>query len=107
MLQKKMSLTSKLSQLEHAPRLPRVSTKELICEGGYLIGDVRRVETRYGTSIVVEINFSPEKPQAIVYLPPRFNAELTDDDLQEIKNGNFKIKCTGVCGRAPDILIYK
>lgn len=63
-----------------------VPAKELTNPGGYRLVDVRKVDTKFGKSVVVEIKMK-DKTSAMVFLRTRFNKDLSDEDLIEIRGG--------------------
>lgn len=96
------SLTSKMQGLQKVPNLPIISTRDLTHPEGYKVLDCRRVETRFGVSLVCELQM-PDTSRAVTYLPSRFHNELSDDDLQELKGDNWRVRATGMTGRSVDL----
>lgn len=62
----------------------RLSVKDMIPLEEYHITGAERVTTKYGETIVLELETS------ILYLPKRFNS-LTDKDIDELSTGAFLI----------------
>lgn len=100
------SLGSKLLGLQRVPNLPVVSSRDLSHPDGYKVLDCRRVETRFGVSIVCEI-LMPDDSRAVTYLPSRFHQELSDEDLMELRVDGWRVRATGMTGRSVDLLFYK
>ncbi|XP_054267083.1 uncharacterized protein LOC128989236 [Macrosteles quadrilineatus] len=72
-----------------------ISTKDLKNKDGYTIVDAKRVETRFGITIVCEI-VMPDQSHAVTYLPSRFHHELCNEDFVQLKSSGYKLRTTGM-----------
>lgn len=70
---------------------PIKKLSELTINTPYAVREYRRVNTRYGYSIVADL----ENENVSVFLPKRFAAELTDDDLKHMSRDSIKIISKG------------
>lgn len=94
-----------LAGLEKYEGPPKYSCKELTHPEGYPITAMRRMDTKYGASIVAEI-IMPGGEAAVTFLPQRFVDNLTNSQIELFNSGNFKMKCTGMTGRSINVLFY-
>ncbi|TLY48876.1 MAG: hypothetical protein E6K54_00070 [Gammaproteobacteria bacterium] len=99
-----MDLYQKLFNLARAPQI--ISVGELNDACGYRIVSVRRTETKFGQAVIADIEM-PDGLKKGTCLPSRFNRQFTDDDLVELSNGHYYIRCTGKEGKSYNVDIYK
>lgn len=98
-------MLEELASLEKYEGPQKVSCKDLTAYKGYPITSMKRVDTKYGSSIVAEI-IMPGGEAAITFLPQRFAAQLTNQQIERFNKGGFKIRCTGMTGRSINVLFF-
>lgn len=88
------SLLQRLNQVAGAGEEFKTIKKlsELKVNIPHAVREYRRVTTRYGISIVADL----EDENVSVFLPKRFASELTDDDLKQMSRDGIKIISKGV-----------
>jgi len=98
-------LLDELSALEVYEGPQKISCRDLTAPEGYPITSIRKVTSRFGAAVVVDI-VMPGGETAITFLPQRFVEQLTDHHLDGINKGGFRLRCTGMTGRSINIRIY-
>lgn len=102
-----MSLSNKLNTLVSQPHVPRISLDKLTREAGYAILTARRVQTKFGSAIILEFVDDNGSP-AMCFLPRRFSISLTDDEVQDLAvPSRYRFKCMGRSGNSYDVKIWK
>lgn len=77
--------------------ISRVKPEQLTIGEKYLLQKLERVQTRYGTSVVATI-FVQETGSMILYLPRRFDQQLSNAAITEINNtGPYELEYLGPC----------
>ena len=95
---------SKLNNLEVSRGPPRASITDLI-DPAAITGARLHSHREYGTSIILDIIFNGIPH--IVFLPKRFALNLTQAEIDSLAAGGYKIKCTGMTGRSPNVQIFQ
>jgi hypothetical protein len=98
-------LMEDLAALEEYKGPPKVSCKDLTAAEGYPITSLKRMDSRFGASIVAEITMPGGEP-AITFLPQRFVDQLTNAQIEVINKGGFRMRSTGMTGRSINLKIY-
>lgn len=98
-------MLQELATLEVYDGPSKVPCKDLTAAEGYPINSMKRTETKYGPSIMIEI-VMPEGETAITFLPRRFVDQLTNQQIDRFNKGGFKIRCTGMTGRSPNVKFF-
>ena len=101
-----MDLRQKSDALEKLKIRPKIQAKDLTDEEGYNIIHLKRINTKFGETIIADICTS-NGDKAVTFLPPRFADDLDATDLVQLNGGGYKIRCTGMTGRSPNMAIYK
>lgn len=97
---------AKLNKLEVTEGPPRAAITDLTHANGYPIVKGRfHVHPQYGTSVILDILID-SKP-FVVFLPKRFAMTLSQADVDRLSEGGFRIKCTGVTNKSPNVKIYQ
>ncbi|KAG8322834.1 hypothetical protein J6590_015823 [Homalodisca vitripennis] len=92
-----MDLKSRLTQL--VTLSPMVLMVELTYPDGYSVLGMRRLEIKYGASIVAEL-CCPDGAKVSTFLPARLSSKLSDADIEELSQGLYFLRCTGKTGRS-------
>lgn len=101
-----MSLLNKLTVLAEQDYTERIEARHLKKDHLHPILSARRLQTRYGPSIMVRIE-TPDG-ERVLFLPKRFNENLTDADVQQLNEERaFSLKFVGMKGNSPSIVIIK
>lgn len=96
----------KLNKLQKVEGPPRVDLTTLTAAEGYLVMKARfHTHETFGTSIIVDLMVG-EQPM-VGFLPKRFALSLCQRDLDELSSGSFRLRCTGVTNKSPDITFFK
>ncbi|KAJ8666031.1 hypothetical protein QAD02_007693 [Eretmocerus hayati] len=76
--------------------LPTIKLNELVPGGRYRISDMRRIDTRYGSRVIADIDGTTQ-----VFLSKRIGEVICNDDslftnmTQSISGNNLYLKCLG------------
>lgn len=101
-----MDLSTKLSSCEVLSSPLKVPIKDLTEPAK--IQSARRINTRFGTMVIVLHVTTSAGEERVTFLPSRFTSLLTDEDLECFTNSKlYSVKCTGMVGNSPNVLIYK
>jgi len=98
-------LLEQLSALEVHSEPEKVSCRDLTAPEGYPILSVKRVSSRFGAAIAVDI-VMPGGETAVTFLPHRFVNKLTDLQIEQLNKGGFRLRCSGMTGRSINVKIY-
>lgn len=107
LLQNMDKMLSELAELEKYEGPPKYSCKELTAEEGYPITSMKRMDGKFGPSVVAEITLPDGGGPAITFLPQRFVTRLSDEQIENFNKGGFRLKCTGMSGRSINLLFFK
>lgn len=99
------SLLKKLNSLERVVAHEKIDIKGLRSSEGYPLLNLRREDTKYGTSLLADV--LSDGTIMTTLLPRRFLKELKTEELELINNGGFRIKCTGVNNGGVDVHIFR
>lgn len=101
-----MDLSAKLESCEVFSSPLKIAIRDLTEPAK--IRAARRVNTRFGTKVIVLDITTSSGEERVTFLPSRFTALLTDEDLEFFTNSKiYSVICTGITGNSPNIRIYK
>lgn len=81
---------------------------ELIEGEGYLIMDMRQVNTKFGNTLVADLRENEQKKVFSIFLPQRFLNALDGQDLKQFCNGKYELVFTEVKkNKSPKIVMKK
>ena len=77
-----------------------IKVNELVVGKRYPISKARRLDTKYGESILITVLEFGENPVS-VFLPKRYTGVFTDDDIERINSKRTKLQMAykGTCDK--------
>lgn len=98
--------SAKLNKLQVVEGPPRADLTKLTSSEGYPILAARfHCHAKYGTSVIIDVNVDGEPK--VAFLPKRFARSLNQEEVDLLASGGYRIKCTGITNKSPDIVIFK
>lgn len=100
-----MDLERKLNNLVSSDLPEQIQVRELTDTEGYKIEKLRRVQTKYGRSLVATVLVGDQKRST--FLPKRYDVQLSEADIEEINSSQkYRIVCLNPIPRSPDVKIF-